>query len=411
VITPELSTMNNDKIFLLHCSVSASVRQSTQIKMADLQLPNTVIDVLEKQQSVSVRPTLSGKLKEFLNALRIEQRKLYDECTIHNGDVHFLHEDYFEEAMERITKIRTDASKYNEQLNELWLEEYTRWSNTVEGFLEPLFGSDTEGFNLARDAYLTIFPTRQEFENPIRVFVVGPNPVSMVVSANKDEHSVSTQIQEAAIFNTNEVLEAARKGAADRALAKAAELLDDLDTRISSKVGERQTGGSKRRGSWQITAETLQLITRHCPGFERLSELTEDLLDVGQRLQSDVAKVKNEAFKDYAKVKGDIRSELQSIVDSRDSSNGLEALKQSLSLSNTYRDLLEKITSAENQEQLSSLQEELQIEKDVYQQRAKHLQTLFDQRAELIKAQAVNLDELIDEVKSIDVEEPGGLDF
>jgi hypothetical protein len=142
--------MSNDKIFLLHCSVSASVRQSTQIKMADLQLPDTVIDVLEKQQSVSVRPTLSGKLKEFLNLLRIEQRKLYDECTIHNGDVHFLHEDYFEEAMERITKIRSDASNYNEQLNELWLQEYTRWSTTVEGFLEPLFRDDQEGFKLAK---------------------------------------------------------------------------------------------------------------------------------------------------------------------------------------------------------------------------------------------------------------------
>lgn len=403
--------MNTDKIFLLHCSVSASVRQSTQIRMADLQLPNSVIDVLEKQQSVSVRPTLSGKLKEFLNLLRIEQRKLYDECTIHNGDVHFLHEDYFEDAMERITKIRADAQSYNEQLNELWLEEYTRWSNTVEGFLEPLFRDDSEGFKLAKDAYLTIFPTKQEFENPIRVFVVGPNPVSMVVSESKEEHSISSAIQEAAMFNTTEVLEAAREGAADRALAKAAELLDDLDVRVSSKVGERQTGGSKRRGSWQITAETLQLITRHCPGFERLSELTDDLLEVGVRLQSDAAKVKNEAFKDYANVKAEIRSELQAIVNSRDSSNGLESLKRSLALSGTYRDLLDKISAAENQDQLELLSQELQVEKDVYHQRAKHLQTLFDQRLELVKAQNTNLDDLIDEVKSIETNETEDLDF
>jgi len=403
--------MSNDKIFLLHCSVSASVRQSTQIKMADLQLPNTVIDVLEKQQSVSVRPNLSGKLKEFLNLLRIEQRKLYDECTIHNGDVHFLHEDYFEEAMERIAKIRSDASNYNEQLNELWLEEYTRWSNTVEGFLEPLFRDDQEGFKLAKEAYLTIFPTKQEFENPIRVFVVGPNPVSMEVSENKEEHLISTAIQEAAIFNTNEVLEAAREGASDRALAKAAELLDDLDVRVSSKVGERQTGGSKRRGSWQITAEALKLITRHCPGFENLSTLSNDLLDVGLRLQSDVAKVKNQAFKDYAELKSKIREELESIVQSRNSSDGLESLKRSLTLSGTYRDLLSKITSAENQEQLDQIYHELQIEKDVYHQRAKHLQSLFDQRAELIKAQNANLDDLIDEVKNIEVDSTDDLDF
>lgn len=403
--------MSNDKIFLLHCSVSASVRQSTQIKMADLQLPDTVIDVLEKQQSVSVRPTLSGKLKEFLNLLRIEQRKLYDECTIHNGDVHFLHEDYFEEAMQCIAKIRSDASNYNEQLNELWLEEYTRWSNTVEGFLEPLFRDDTEGFKLAKEAYLTIFPTKQEFENPIRVFVVGPNPVSMEVSDSKEDHSISTAIREAAAFNTSEVLEAAREGAADRALAKAAELLDDLDVRVSSKVGERQTGGSKRRGSWQITAETLQLITRHCPGFENLSTLSNDLLDVGVRLQSDTAKVKNQAFKDYADLKVKIREELQLIVQSRDSSDGLESLRRSLALSGTYRDLLAKIGSAENQEQLDQLYHELQIEKDVYHQRAKHLQSLFDQRAELVKAQNANLDDLIDEVKSIEATSTDELDF
>jgi len=379
--------------------------------MADLQLPGAVIDVLEKQQSVSVRPTLSGRLKEFLNLLRIEQRKLYDECTIHNGDVHFLHEDYFEEAMERIAKIRSDAAKYNEQLNELWLEEYTRWSNTVEGFLEPLFRDDPEGFKLAKEAYLTIFPTKQEFENPIRVFVVGPNPVSLVVSENKEEHSISTAIQEAALFNTNEVLKAAREGAADRALAKAAELLDDLDVRVSSKVGERQTGGARRRGSWQITAETLQLITRHCPGFEDLFKLSEDLLDVGVRLQSDSAKVKNQAFKEYADLKGKIRNELEAIVSSRNSSDGLESLKKSLALSNTYRDLLTKINTAETQEQLDELHQELQVEKDVYQQRAKHLQTLFDQRTELVKAQSANLDDLIDEVKTIEAETTDELDF
>lgn len=403
--------MNNDKIFLLHCSVSASVRQSTQIKMVDLQLPDTVIDVLEKQQTVSVRPTLSGKLKDFLNLLRIEQRKLYDECTIHNGDVHFLHEDYFEEAMNRITKIRSDAASYNEQLNELWLEEYTRWSNTVEGFLEPLFKEDLEGFKLAKEAYLTIFPTKQEFENPIRVFVVGPNPVSMVVSENKDEHSVSTAIQEAAMFNTNEVLEAAREGAADRALAKAADLLDDLDVRVSTKVGERQTGGTKRRGSWQITAETLQLITRHCPGFENLSKLSNDLLEVGMQLQSPSAKIKDKAYKKYAETKAEIRSELQAIVDSRSTSEGLETLKRSLVLSNTYRDLLSKISCAENQEQLDELHQELLVEQGVYQQRARHLQTLFDQRCELVKAQSTNLENLIEEVQTISAESTDDLDF
>jgi predicted nucleic acid-binding Zn-ribbon protein len=70
-----------------------------------------------------------------------------------------------------------------------------------------------------------------------------------------------------------------------------------------------------------------------------------------------------------------------------------------------------KITSAENQEQLDELYHELQIEKDVYHQRAKHLQTLFDQRAELVKAQKVSLDDLIDEVKTIEAETTDDLDF
>ena len=400
-----------DSIFLLHCSVSASVRQSTQIKFADLHLPDTVVDILEKQQSVSVRPTLSGKLKEFLNLLRIEQRKLYDECTIHNGDVHFLHGDHFEDAMERIQKIRSDAARYNAQLNELWLEEYTRWSVTVEGFLEPLFRNDSEGFKLAKEAYLSIFPTKQEFENPIKVFVVGPNPVSLSVSESRDQHSLASAIEEAAAINTNEVLEAARDGAVDRALAKAAELLDDLDVRISSKVGERQTGGSKRRGSWQITAESLSLITRHCPGFTKLSKLSEDLLAVGVRLQAGSEQVKLQAFQDYADLKSEIRKELNSIVAARDSSDGLDALKKSLALSSTYRDLLTKINTAESIEQLDSLHHELLVEQDVYQQRAKHLQSLFNQRVELVTAQTTNLDDLLDEVKQITAETTSELDF
>jgi hypothetical protein len=51
-------------IFILRVEISASVRQSTQIKLDDLRLQKSVIEALEKQQSVSVRPNLSGKLKE-----------------------------------------------------------------------------------------------------------------------------------------------------------------------------------------------------------------------------------------------------------------------------------------------------------------------------------------------------------
>ena len=401
----------NDKVFILKVEISATVRQSVQIKFDDLRLPKTVIEALERQQSVSVRPNLSGKLKEFLSILKTEQHKLYAECTIHNGGTHFLHEDYFEDAMERIQSIRHKADEFNAQLCELWHEEYVRWANTVDNFLEPLFSDDAEALKLAKEAYLTLFPTKKEFEKPIRVFVLGPNPVFLTEAQHKDDHPLAQAIQEASLVNTTEVLEAAREGAADRAYAKAAELLDDLDVRIASKVGERQTGGSKRRGSWQLTAESLELIAKHCPGFDRLSTLAGSLVEVGVRIQADSAKAKDKAHKEFSEIKKQIRAEIESIVATRDSTSGLEALKRSLSLSGTYRDLISQINEADSQEQLDALHDHIQVEKDVYEQRAKHLQALFDQRAELVSAASVGLDDILQEVKEITAETPEELDF
>jgi len=402
-----------DKLFILRVEISASVRQSTQIKFNDLRLPETVIDALQKQQSVSVRPTLSGKLKEFLNGLRIEQRKLYEECTINQGDTHFLHENYFQDAIDRIERIRSSAAKFNHELNELWSQEYERWANTVSDFLEPLFANDDdpESLKMAKEAYLTLFPTKQEFENPIQVFVLGPNPVFLETAVDADDHPLAQAMREAAIVNTTEVLEAARQGAADRACLKAAELLDDLDVRVASKVGERQTGGGKRRGSWQITCENLELIASHCPGFETLTQLAKELNEVGIQLQVDNAKTKNDAYKKFAEIKSSIRKELESIVSTRDSSAGLETLKKSLSLSGTYRDLISKIQEASSEEQLDELHSQIQVEKDVYEQRARHLQNLFEQRAELIKSASVNLDDVIAEVQAINPTSTDDLDF
>jgi len=397
-------------VFLLHCSVSANVRQSTQIKFDDLKLPQAVIDTLESQQAVSIRPNLSGKLKEYLNRLRCEQRKLYDECTIHRGDVHFLHSDYFEEAMERIDAIRREAKVYNKELKGLWTEEFERWSTTVDGFLEPLFKDELE-LKMAREAYLRLFPTKEQFEAPIEVFVIGPNPISLEVSETADEHSVSTKIAKAAALNTAEVLEAAQQGAADRALEKAAELMDDLDVRISSKIGDRQTGSPKRRGSWQITANQLQLISRHCPGFENLTTLAEKLVEVGKQMNSPLIKDKDQAFQLYTDVKTEIREELESIVNRRDSTEGLATLQKSLALSNTYKDLLSQIQSAETEDQLESLEAQITTETDVYAQRAKHLQKLYAQRVELVRASNVSLEDSIKEVQTITAEKLEDCDF
>ena len=399
-------------IFILRVEISASVRQSTQIKFDDLRLPQSVIETLEKQQSVSVRPNLSGKLKEFLSDLRIEQRKLYDECTIHQGDTHFLHEDFFEDAMERIKNIRQKASEFNKQLCNLWVSEHEKWTETVSGFLEPLFkNEEPEALKMAKDAYLRLFPTKKEFESPINVYVLGPNPAFLDVARNKKDHPLTKAIYEASVVNTTEVLEAAKKGAADRACLKAAELLDDLDVRLGTKVGERQTGGSVRRGSWQIAAENLRLISSYCPGFENLTVLSNELLEIGNQLQSDNAKKKDVAYQKFSDHKIKIRQELENIVATRDSTEGLETLKKSLSLSGTYRDLIAKIETAESEAQLESLSDEIQVEKDVYDQRARHLQNLFDRKAELIRSANIGLAEVLAEVQTINATSVNDLDF
>ena len=60
--------------YLLSCSISASVRQSIQIQFDDLKLPASVINTLEQNNTVSLRPTLSTALKTELDSLRVMQR-------------------------------------------------------------------------------------------------------------------------------------------------------------------------------------------------------------------------------------------------------------------------------------------------------------------------------------------------
>jgi hypothetical protein len=264
---------------------------------------------------------------------------------------------------------------------------------------------------MAKEAYLSLFPTKLEFENPINVYVLGPNPVFMDAATSKDDHPLTKAIWEASVTNTNEVLEAARSGAADRACLKAAELLDDLDVRIASKIGERQTGGSKRRGSWQMTAENLQLISSHCPGFEKLTSLTKELTEVGLGLQAGEAKKRDEAYNNFAEIKVRIREELESIVATRDSSDGLELLKKSLTLSGTYKDLTLKIREAESEEQLEEIYSQIELETNIYNQRAKHLQNLFTQQSEFVKSSNMDLSEVLAEVRTLSAKTVEELDF
>jgi len=401
--------MNN--VFLLSVSVSANVRQSTQIKMEDLKLPQSVIQTLEEQQSVSVRPNLSGTLKQFLGELRLMQRQLYDECTIHRGDAHFLHPDNFDDAMQRIKEIRSRANELNETLRTLWVQEFEKWQNTVANFVDPLFSDESDRL-VVKEAYLKLFPTREEFKAPIDVFVVGPCPVSLEVAESADDHSLSGRIAEASAINTAEVLEAAKASAADRALEKAAELLDDLDVRVSSKIGERQLGSSKRRGSWEIAAQQLKLISKHCSGFETTTKLLDELLEVGVAMKAATdPRRRDHAFQRYNDLKAEIRQELESIVERRDSSEGLNILRKSLALSSTYKDLISAINTADSEEQLDDLSSKLNTEVAVMAQRTRHLKQLFEKRSELIHAANRSLDDQIEEVRELQIHSTADCDF
>jgi hypothetical protein len=367
-----------NELFLIHCSISASVRQSAQIKFKDLNLPEAVVNVLEERYSVPIRSVLSSQLKEFLSDLRTEQRALYDECAISNGDIHFLHADHFDKAMSMISQIRSKAKEYNRRLQDAWSFEFAEWSETVNTLINTMFEEGSTEARMAHGAYMRMFPTKEEFQDAIQIFVVGPNPVSMSVATNP-----------------NDPQNAAKEGAADKALNITAQLLDDLDVRAGTKVGDRQTGGSVRRGSWQITAQNLELISKHCVGFEELTNLTRDLLTIGKRLQSASVHERQDAYIEYMNLKDQIKEEAQTIIDNRTSTKGLEALQKSLSLSNTYGDLISAIASTEEIHELEELEKRINLEETIYVQRAKQLKNLFTKRSELLAARNTDIDSLL----------------
>lgn len=390
--------------YLLTCSVSADVRQSVQIKFDDLKLPKTVIETLQKNNTVSLRPNLSNALKTELDALRVMQRDLYDSYCIHSGDAHFVTSSYFYLANELIKNIRKESKAANERLKDLWEQEYTAWKQTAEGILKPLF-DDSDEFNLAFDAYMRFFPTKEEYKAPIRISVLGPLPVSMEpVNAPVDGDLNSLARYENQI-NTQQVLEAARNNAADKALLIGAELLDDLDVRHVAKIGRQQTGGDKKRGSWQLTAQKLKLISDSVPGFDNLAVLADRLLQAGNDLQAKDRAVRQKGTDEFYAVQEEIRSELTAICETRDSSKGLETLKQSLALSSTYKTLCDRIKTAENTNSLNLLIKDANLQIDVYAQRSKQLNKLINQRKELIEAAGDNLTQLISEVKDVETEQ------
>ena len=129
------------------------------------------------------------------------QRYLYDRCTINQGDVHFLHPDDFEDAMNRIDEIRAKAKDFNSSLKDLWSSELTKWEGTIDDFFSPLF-QDRQQLAMVREAYMKIFPTAKEFASPISVCVVGPYPASLERSDDAD--CLEDRIQNEAAINTEE---------------------------------------------------------------------------------------------------------------------------------------------------------------------------------------------------------------
>lgn len=385
--------------YLLSCSISADVRQSVQIKFDDLKLPQQVIDTLEANNTVSIRPHLSNALKGKLDALRVKQRQLYDAYCIHYGDAHFVTASYFQEANEMIKEIKRDAETYNSELKDMWESEYTRWQETANGILRPLFSEDIE-YSIAFDAYMRFFPTREEYRKPIRVSVLGPLPVSLQKVEAPVEGDIDSVLAYENAINTQQVLEAAKASASDKALTLSAQLLDDLDVRNVTKIGRQQTGSDKKRGSWQITAEKLKLISDSVPAFSDLAILADRLLQSGSNLQSPDRGVRTKAVEDFYAVQEEIRTELSNICSSHNNSQGLEKLQHSLALSSEYKLLCEKIKTVESANALNLLVKDANTEIDIYEQRSKQLRKLIAQRRELIQAAGENLDELIGDINT-----------
>jgi len=122
-------------------------------------------------------------------------------------------------------------------------------------------------------------------------------------------------------------------------------------------------------------------------------------------------KQRDAAFNRYTDLKAEIRQELESIVERRESSEGLDTLRKSLALSGTYKDLISAINTADNEEQLNELNAKLNTEVAVMAQRTRHLKQLFEKRSELVHAANRSLDDQIEEVRELNVESEEDCDF
>ena len=250
----------------------------------------------------------------------------------------------------------------------------------------------------------------KEFSSPINVCVVGPYPASL--ERVDDPNDLASQMQEQAAINTSQVLKAAQDGALDSSLPKVAELLDDLDVRPASKVGERVLSNNpKRRGTWQYIHSHLQLASKHCPSLNGITSLLQDLIRVGETMRDAPKGVERmNAFRRYSEIRQEIRDEATAIVKGKDSSKGFEALQMSLTLSNSYETLLQAIPNCKSLDDLQALETEIEAQTGVYKHRAKHLSQVFGKTKELLVG-ASFMDSIAEELKETKIKSTQDCDF
>jgi len=149
----------------------------------------------------------------------------------------------------------------------------------------------------------------------------------------------------------------------------------------------------------------LKLISDSVPGFDNLASLADRLLQAGFDIQSNERIIRTKGTEDFHEVQNLIRTELEQLCDQREPSKGLETLKQSLSLSNNFKSLCERIKSTENAGALNLLIKDANLELSIYAQRSKQLNKLISKRKEFIGVAGENLDDLISTIVDNETEE------
>lgn len=403
--------MAND-VFLLNVSVASRVRQTIQFKMQDLQLPSQTVETLEKHGAVSIRPNLSNMLKECLNELRIEQSKIYAEHCISHAETHFLLAHHFNDAMAKIRRMRIALLHMNQALKSEWYEEMRRWEKMVSKTVEPLF-SDPEAQELVKAAYMGVFPEQEAFANAIEIQVVGPHPVSLDVAEHPGD-TLPEQMAYEAACNTQAVYTAAQKTAKDKAFKRFAVFLDDLDVRTRNNVGDRQTGGSSdRRGSWEVVAEELSVVADHVPGLETIKGITHNILTQGRRMKNTKlsSHERSESFSSFNSLREMLRVELTDLIEGSESTEGMEALKTSLSVTGEYQNILSGMKHCESEEQLETILLQAETFTQCSNQRVKSIKQAAARQREFIAAKHVSVDDERSAIESLQAEAEEDCDF